>query len=102
MKFAVIKAGGKQYIVSENEEVVVDNLNLDVDSDVEFEKLAEGDYEKDTITLGSPVLKTSVKGKLLENLKGDKIRVARYKAKTRYRKVTGFRPMLSRVKIVSL
>jgi large subunit ribosomal protein L21 len=102
MKFAVIRAGGKQYIVSENEEVVVDNLNQDVNSEVEFERLAEGDLEKETITLGNPVLKAPVKGTLLENLKGEKIRVARYKAKTRYRKVTGFRPMLSRVKIVSI
>jgi large subunit ribosomal protein L21 len=102
MKFAVIKTGGKQYIVSENDEVVVDNLNQDLDATVEFEKLAEGDSEAETITLGTPVLATSVKGKIVENMKGDKIRVARYKSKTRYRKVTGFRPMLSRVKIVSL
>lgn len=102
MKFAVIKTGGKQYVVSENDEVVVDNLNQDVDATIEFEKLAEGDVEAETITLGKPTLPTSVKGKVVENMKGDKIRVARYKSKTRYRKVTGFRPMLSRVKIVSL
>lgn len=102
MKFAVIKTGGKQYVVSENDEVVVDNLNQEVDADIEFEKLAEGDSEAETITLGTPVLATPVKGKVVENMKGDKIRVARFKAKTRYRKVTGFRPMLSRVKIVSL
>ncbi len=102
MKFAVIKTGGKQYVVSENDEIVVDNLNIDVDSQVEFDTLAQGDLEQDTIELGSPLLDTKVKGLVVENMKGDKIRVARYKAKTRYRKVTGFRPMLSRVKITTV
>ena len=102
MKFAVIKTGGKQYVVSENDEITVDNLNQEADSVVEFEKLAEGDFEKDAISLGTPFLKTKAKGKVVDNLKGDKIRVARFKAKTRYRKVTGFRPHLSRVKITSL
>ena len=102
MKFAVIKTGGKQYVVSENDEITVDNLNQETDAAVEFEKLAEGDLEKETIKLGNPTLKTKVKGTVVENLKGDKIRVARFKAKTRYRKVTGFRPHLSRVKITSV
>ncbi len=99
MKFAVIKTGGKQYVVSENDEITVDNLNQDADSVVEFEKLAEGDLEKETIKLGTPTLSSKVKGKVIENVKGEKLRVARFKAKTRYRKVTGFRPQLSRVKI---
>ncbi len=102
MKFAVIKTGGKQYVVSENDEIVVDNLNIDVDSNVEFDKLAEGDLENETIELGSPLMESKVTGLVVENMKGDKLRVARYKAKTRYRKVTGFRPMLSRVKIVTV
>lgn len=102
MKFAVIKTGGKQYVVSENDEITVDHLKQDANSIVEFEKLAEGDLEKETINLGKPSLKTKVKGTIVENLKGDKLRVARFKAKTRYRKVTGFRPMLTRVKITSI
>lgn len=102
MKFAVIKTGGKQYVVSENDEIVIDNLNVDVDATVEFDTLAQGDMEAETIELGKPLLSVKVTGKVLENMKGEKLRVARYKAKTRYRKVTGFRPLLTRVKIVSI
>lgn len=102
MKFAVIKTGGKQYIVKENDEIIVDNLNEDVKKTVEFDKLAEGDTEKVAIELGKPLLNSKVKATVVENMKGDKIRVARYKNKTRFRKVTGFRPMLSKVKITSV
>lgn len=102
MKFAVIKTGGKQYIVKENDEIIVDNLNEDVKKTVEFDKLAEGDTEKVAIELGKPLLDSKVKATVVENMKGDKIRVARYKNKTRFRKVTGFRPMLSKVKITSV
>lgn len=102
MKFAVVRTGGKQYLVRESDELYVDRLPGEVDSALELEKLAEGDDEKHTITLGKPVLKDSVKATIVENIKGDKLRVARFKAKVRSRKVTGFRQFLTKVKIVSL
>jgi large subunit ribosomal protein L21 len=102
MKFAVIQTGGKQYIVKKDDEITVDNLNLVQDADVEFDTLAEGDDEKNEITIGKPFLASKVKGKVMENVKGDKIRVARFKSKVRSRKVRGFRASLSKVKIVSL
>lgn len=102
MKFAVIRSGGKQYIVNEGDVVVVDNINADADSKIELETLAQGDDEKNTIELGTPLLDTKVKGTVLETLKGDKIRVARYKSKTRQRRVMGFRPLLTRIKIETI
>lgn len=102
MKFAVIKTGGKQYLVRENDEIVVDFLKNDADVTVELPTLALGDFESGDVEVGTPLLKTLTKVKILENLKGDKLRVARFRAKTRGRKVTGFRPMLSRVKVISL
>lgn len=102
MKFAVIQTGGKQYVVSENTELTVDHINQEAGTQVEFVKLAQGDDEKNVVELGTPELKTKVMGTVVENLKGDKIRVARYKSKTRSRTVTGFRPMLSKIKITTL
>lgn len=100
MKFAVIKTGGKQYFVREGEDILIDNLGVEAGAQISFETLASGDIEKMTINLGKPTLAESVKGKVSENLKGDKVRVARFKAKSRYRKVRGFRAQLSKVKIV--
>lgn len=102
MKFAVIKTGGKQYLVSEKEEIYVDRLKEEVGKEVFFETLAVWDLEKEDLNLGKPTLNSRVKGKILENLKGEKIRVARFKAKVRYRRVKGFRPYLSKVKILKI
>lgn len=102
MKFAIIRTGGKQYFVKKDDEIVIDQLKHDKDAEVEFETLARGDLEKNTIELGAPTLKEVVKGTVMENGKGDKIRVARFKAKVRYRKVRGFRASLSQVKITSI
>ena len=102
MKFAIIKTGGKQYIVSEGEEITVDYLKKDTNEEIEFDSLAVGDLETKDIEMGRPFLKKKVKGKIVENFKGDKIRVARFKAKVRFRKVKGFRPMLSKVQILSI
>lgn len=49
-----------------------------------------------------PTLKTQVKATVVESIKGDKVVTARFKAKARYRKVKGFRPQLTKVKIVSI
>lgn len=102
MKFAVIETGGKQYLVKENDEIYIDRLDKKINEEMEFETLAQGDLEKEEIELGQPTLKSKVKGKVIENLKGNKIRVARFKAKIRYRRVRGFRPYLSKVKIIKI
>lgn len=101
MKFAVIKTGGKQYLVQENQELVVDRL-LTEEKQVDLETLALGDSEKDTLDMGTPLLKTMVKAEIVEHIKGDKVRVMRFKAKVRYRKTKGFRAHLTKIKIISL
>lgn len=101
-KLAIVKTGGKQYLVKESDEIVVDKIDSDQGKKVELETLALIDSDKGTVDLGTPVLKASVQGQIVENLKGDKVRTARFKAKVRYRKVTGFRPQLSKVKILKI
>ena len=100
-KFAVVKTGGKQYLVKENDEIVVDRLDAKEKDVLELETLAVFDPEKD-IELGTPSLEKKVKAEVISNLKGEKIRVARFKAKSRYRKVKGFRPFLSKIKITRI
>ncbi len=100
-KLAVIKTGGKQYLVKESDEIIVEKVSGD-NKKLELETLAKIDTEKGTIDLGTPSLKEATKAELLESVKGDKIRVARFKAKVRYRKVKGFRAQLSKIKIVKI
>jgi len=99
MKYAVVKIGGTQYKVSEGDELEVDKLPQKEGEKVEFPDvlLIANNGE---VKIGQPTVKRVViKAKILSHLKGKKIRVARFKAKSRYRKVTGFRASLTKVKI---
>ena len=101
-KLAVVKTGGKQYLVKENDEIVVDRIILEKGKMVELETLATLDSEKGTVTLGKPYLKEKTQGEVVDTIKGDKMRVARFKSKVRYRKTRGFRAQLSKVKILKI
>lgn len=94
-KYAVVRIGGKQYKVSEGSEILVDKLTdpSKVISDVLL--VVDGGKAK----VGKPVLKDSkVDFKVLKELeKGEKIDVYRFKAKSRYRKHTGFRPQFTKL-----
>ena len=99
MQYAVIKTGGKQYRVAEGDVLEVDKLPVEKDGQVEFDQTLL--YVSDgQVKIGRPILKdVKVKGKVLDQIKGEKIRVAKFKAKVRYRRVMGFRPQLTRVQI---
>lgn len=102
VKLAVVKTGGKQYLVKEGDIITVDRLpNKEKDS-LELETLAVFDNEKDLFELGTPKLTKATKSQVIASLKGDKIRVAKFKAKVRYRKVKGFRAQLTQLKIVEI
>lgn len=90
-KYAVVKIGGRQYKVSEGEEIIVDKV---VDLNPEILLVVDGDKVK----IGKPkVPGAKIMLKKLEDLKGDKIDVLKYKAKSRYRKHIGFRPQLTKL-----
>lgn len=101
MKMAVIKTGGKQYLVKEGEEIFVDRLPYEKGKKIELETLLIFN-DKKIIELGRPTTKTKVTAETVENLKADKIRVAKFKAKVRYRKVRGYRHQLTKIKIVKI
>lgn len=99
MKYAVVKTGGKQYKVSEGDVIEVERLPLEKDAKVVFEEVLLLVSEKG-IKIGNPTLTgEKVEGTLLDNIKGDKVRVSKFKSKVRYRKVNGFRASISKVQI---
>jgi large subunit ribosomal protein L21 len=94
MKYAVIRLKGRQYKVTEGQELLVDKMT-DLKLLPEVLLVADGD----TVKVGKPVLKDSkVSLKVLTELeKGEKVEVYHFKAKSRYRKHTGFRPQYTKV-----
>ena len=98
MKYAVIKSGGKQYKVSEGDVIEVDRLPQE-NGKVTFEDVLLLVLDE-SLKIGKPVVTgEKVEATLVENFKGDKIRVSKYKSKVRYRKTIGFRASLSKLKI---
>ncbi len=99
MKYAVIKTGGKQYQVFEGKTLEVERLKESPKEKVEFEEVLLA-VDEGKVLLGQPkVVGGKVVAEVLEQIKGPKIRVAKFKAKARYRRVTGHRQSLSRIKI---
>lgn len=97
--YAVVISGGKQYKVEENQILEVDRISAEKNSQHNFKDilLIRND---ERILIGNPFIPgASVKAKIIDHIKGEKIDVARYKAKVRYRKKIGFRPYLTKLLI---
>lgn len=97
MKYAVVRIGGKQYKVEEGKEILVDKLidpkkfEADVLLTVDGDKVKVG---KPKVDGGKVTLKV-----VTEVEKGEKIDVYKFKAKSRYKKHTGFRPQYTRLSV---
>lgn len=102
MKYAVIKTGGRQYRVSEGEVLEVEKLVVEPKKSVDFSEVLLL-VNDDTVLVGQPLAPNArVTAEVLEQFKGPKIRVAKFKAKTNYRRVRGHRQELTRIKITKI
>lgn len=101
MSKAVVKVSGKQYIVTENETLLVDLLPEGT-KELELDALLVIDGDK--VSVGKPIVTgVKVKAKIEEQqVKGDKLRVIRYKSKKRVHKEIGHRQKYSSIKILSI
>ncbi|MCJ1967103.1 50S ribosomal protein L21 [Candidatus Nanosynbacter sp. TM7-075] len=98
---AVVKISGKQYLASEKESLLVDLLPEGT-KELTLDALLVIDGDK--IKVGTPTVKgSSVKAKVVEaEVKGDKLRVIRYKSKKRVHKETGHRQKYTKIEITSI
>ncbi len=99
MEYVIIKTGGKQYKVSKDSVIEVERLNFKPGEKFLVEDVLL--YITDgTLKLGKPKVRgVTVKATVLEHFKGEKLRISKFKAKSKYRRVTGHRQYLTRVKI---
>ena len=100
--YAIIEACGKQYKVSEGEEVFVEKLEANEGEKVVFDKvLLISDGEK--VKVGTPTLKSAkVEATVVEHGKAKKVVVFKYKAKKNERKKQGHRQPYTKVEITSI
>lgn len=93
-KYAVVRITGKQYKVEEGKEILVDKIVDPKKIGVEVLLLVDGEK----VTVGKPTLKVDVKFKVVTELeKGEKVEIYKFKAKSRYKRHTGFRAQYTRL-----
>ena len=99
--YAIMATGGKQYRVSEGDVIYIEKIDAEVDSTVSFDVLLmenEGD-----VKVGTPVVEgVKVEGKVVGQVRGDKIIVFKYKSKKNYRRKQGHRQPYTKVEITKI
>jgi len=101
--FAVIKTGGKQYLVSTGEKIKIEKIDTEEGKEVVFDEvLLLGKDEKD-VKIGNPFVKGArVKAKVLKQDRAKKIIIFKYKPKKRYQKKQGHRQPYTEVEILKI
>ena len=96
---AVIKVGGKQYYVQENQEIYIEKLDAEAKDTVKFDQVLMIDSK-----IGNPYLtNVTVEGEVIKNGKQKKIRVYKYKSKDRSnRRTHGHRQPYTKIKITKI
>ena len=99
--YAIIATGGKQYRVSEGDVIYIEKIDAQVDSTVSFDvMLVENEGE---VKVGTPVVEgVKVEGKVVVQVRGDKIIVFKYKSKKNYRRKQGHRQPYTKVEITKI
>ncbi len=101
--FAVIKTGGKQYIITPETKLKIEKITPNDKGEVIFDKVLLVVDDNGKITLGNPFIKdVEVVGKVEEQGRSKKIIVFKYKAKKRYKKKAGHRQYFTEVSIKSI
>ncbi len=97
---AVIKTGGKQYLVSPGKKIKIEKLGLEKGAKVNFEEILLFEDEKGNLSIGKPFLKNvKVVGEVIDEGLGEKKRVFKYKPKKRYKVKRGHRQPFTEVEI---
>jgi large subunit ribosomal protein L21 len=99
--YAIIATGGKQYRVSEGDVIFIEKIDAEVDSTVSFDVLLVGNDGE--VKVGTPLVEgAKVEGKVLGQVRGEKIIVYKYKSKKNYHRKNGHRQPYTKVEITKI
>lgn len=99
---AVIKTGGKQYLVRSGDKIKVEKLDAKEGGEFIFPEVLLYGNEK-SLKIGSPLIKdVKVSAKVLKHGKGEKLIIFKYKSKKRYKRKIGHRQQFTEVEITKI
>jgi large subunit ribosomal protein L21 len=99
--FAVIKTGGKQYRVKENDVIFVEKLNGKDGEPVFFNEVLMAGTD-DKIETGTPDLKKVVEGTIIDQSKGPKLFIQKFRRRKNSKTRTGHRQLITKVRITAI
>ena len=98
--YAIVKTGGKQYRVEKGQTLLIERLPEEAGATVSLEPIL---FRSDDAVFDAEGLKkVSVKAKVVEHVRGPKLRVFKFKPKRGYKRRTGHRQDLTRLRITSI
>src|SRR5207237_2727621 len=101
--YAIVETGGKQYRVKPGDTVAVERLTGEPGESLDLGRVLLVAGNGDQARIGSPGVEGAVvRAELVEHIRGEKIIVFRYKSKVRYRRKTGHRQSLTRLRIMDI
>lgn len=99
---AVIKTGGKQYLVSPGDKIKIEKIEEEEGKEVIFDQVLLLEKGK-KLEIGKPLIEgAKVKGKVLKQGKGKKVIIFKYKPKKRYKVKKGHRQPYTEVEILEI
>lgn len=101
MKLAILRTGNKQYKVKEGDKIKVEKLEAEIGATLNMDDVLLV-CDGDKCEIGAPKLDTKIEVKVLNQAKADKVRVVKYKNKTRYSKTYGHRQRYTELEIVKI
>lgn len=99
--YAIIAAGGRQYRVSQGDTIYIDKVDQEADSSISFDVLMIGGEGE--VKVGNPIIAgAKVEGKVVAQVKGEKIKIYKYKSKKNYHRRAGHRQPYTKVEITAI
>ena len=99
--YAIVSTGGKQYKVAQDDVITVEKIDAEVGSKVELPVLFLNDGKK-IVTDPAKLAKAKVTAEIVDQFKGEKQLVFKFKKRKNYKKLRGHRQQLTRVEIKSI
>jgi large subunit ribosomal protein L21 len=100
--FAIVEIAGQQFKVEKDQYLYVHRLQQEVGASIELDKVLLVN-DNGSISVGLPTVSgATIKAKVLDHLKGDKVIVFKKKRRKGYRKLNGHRQMFTKIQIEAI
>ena len=97
--YAIVKAGGKQYRVEKGQKLLIERVREDEGATLTLEPVL---FRSDDVVFGEDLAKVKVEAKVVEHLRGPKIRVFKFKPKRGYKRTQEHRQELTRIEVTDI